>query len=98
MTILPIYKTIIKHDNQGEKMYKPHEKANAWHTAIFASICGASTATTLHVLFATEPNLVNVSAGVLSGIIAIASACETCRLANNQNDMFDTMYRRNKQR
>lgn len=80
-------------------MNKPHkQQANAWHTAIFSGISGASTATTLHILFAQEPNMINISASVLSGIIAIASAYETVKLIHNQNDMFDTLYRRNKQR
>ena len=73
-------------------------KVNAWHPTFFGGICGASTATTAHLLFCHEPNMVNLSAAALTAVIAILSACETSNLATKQNDIIDRLYDRNKQR
>ena len=72
-------------------------KVNAWHPTFFGGICGASMATTAHLLFCNEPNMVNLSAATLTAVIAILSGCETSKLANRQNDIIDRLYDRNKQ-
>ena len=64
---------------------KKQQKPNTIMPVIFATVSGSS-AVTAGTFFSMEPNMVNISAGVLTTIVSIASAYETIKLVKEQNN------------
>lgn len=68
---------------------KKQQKTNAVAPAFWGTLTGASTITTTNI-FLSEPNFVNISASVLTGIVAIISAYKTYDSVKKINKIINT--------